>query len=57
MEDEAVADDMFRAAAKRYGDDESEKMRPIIMRISEAVRKVREFELEPGDEPSQSQER
>jgi len=53
MDEEAVADTMLRAAAERWGEDEAEKMKPVIERISKAVRKVQEFELEPGDEPSQ----
>jgi len=53
MDEEAVADTMLRAAAERWGEDEAERMKPVIERISKAVRKVQEFELEPGDEPSQ----
>jgi len=53
MGEEAVADTMLRAAAERWGEEEAERMKPVIERISKAVHKVQAFELEPGDEPSQ----
>ena len=53
MDEETVTDTMLRTAAERWGEEEAERMRPVIERISEAVRKVQAFELEPGDEPAQ----
>ncbi len=43
---------MLRTAKERYGPGETERLKPVIKKLSEAVRKVKQFELEPGDEPS-----
>ena len=43
---------MLRTAEERYGSEEAERLKPVIKKLSEAVRKVKQFELEPGDEPS-----
>jgi Asp-tRNA(Asn)/Glu-tRNA(Gln) amidotransferase C subunit len=52
MEDKSILERMLKTAKERYGPEEAERLKPFIERISEAVRKVQEFELEPGDEPS-----
>jgi len=43
---------MIRTAEERYGQEEAERLKPFLRRLSEAIWKVQEFELEPGDEPS-----
>ena len=43
---------MLRTAEERYGPDEAERLKPFLEKLSEAVCKVQEFELEPGDDPS-----
>jgi hypothetical protein len=43
---------MLRTAEERYGQEEAERLKPFLEKLSEAVWKVQEFELEPGDDPS-----
>lgn len=52
MEKQAILEEMLRRAGERYGEEEAERLRPFLERLSESVWKVQGFELEPGDEPS-----
>ena len=52
MEKQAILEEMLRRAGESYGQEEAERLRPFLERLSEAVWKVQGFELEPGDEPS-----
>jgi hypothetical protein len=47
-----ILEEMLRTAGEKYGQEEVERLRPFLERLSEAVWKVHGFELEPGDEPS-----
>ncbi len=52
MEDQSILDLMLRTAEERYGQEEAERLKPFLEKLSEAVWKVQGFELEPGDDPS-----
>jgi Asp-tRNA(Asn)/Glu-tRNA(Gln) amidotransferase C subunit len=52
MEDKSIFERMLKTAEESYGLEEAERLKTFIKRISDAVRKVQEFELEPGDEPA-----
>ncbi len=52
MEDQSILDLMLKNAEERYGQEEAERLKPFLVRLSEAVWKVQGFELEPGDDPS-----
>jgi len=52
MDNLTILEEMLRAAGERYGEEEAERLRPFLEKLSEAVWKVQGFELEPGDEPS-----
>ena len=52
MVDRSILEWMLRTAEERYGQEEAERLKPFLGRLSEAIRKVQAFELEPGDEPS-----
>ena len=52
MEKQTILEEMLRTAGERYDQEEAERLRPFLERLSEAVWKVHGFELEPGDEPS-----
>jgi hypothetical protein len=43
---------MLRTAEDRYGQEEAERLKPFLEKLSEAIWKVQGFELEPGDDPS-----
>ena len=52
MVDRSIMERMLRTAEERYGQEEAERLKPFLERLSEAIWKVQAFELEPGDEPS-----
>jgi len=52
LEDQSILDLMLRTAEERYGQEEAERLKPFLEKLSEAVWKVQGFELEPGDDPS-----
>jgi len=43
---------MLSTAEERYGPDEAERLKPFLERLSKAINKVQDFELEPGDDPA-----
>ena len=52
LEDQSILEWMLGTAEERYGPDEAERLKPFLKKLAEAVWKVQEFELEPGDDPS-----
>ena len=52
MEDQSILEWMLKTAEERYGQEEAERLKPFIKKLSKAIWKVQGFELEPGDEPS-----
>ena len=52
LEDQSILEWMLRTAEERYGQEEAERLKPFLKKLSEAVWKVQGFELEPGDDPS-----
>ena len=52
MEDQSILEWMIKTAEERYGQEEAERLKPFLEKLSEAVWKVQGFELEPGDDPS-----
>ncbi len=52
MAKQSILERMLGTAEEMYGPEEAERLKPFIERLSESIRKVQGFELEPGDEPS-----
>jgi hypothetical protein len=52
MEKQSILERMLGTAEEMYGPEEAERLKPFIERLSESIRKVQGFKLEPGDEPS-----
>ncbi len=52
MKSSGHLDRMLKIAEESYGLEEAQRLKPIIEMLSEAIKTVQQFDLEPGDDPT-----